>query len=327
VKLAAALLLLLPGCASATPAEALRVKYERMKPFMRNAVEREVLDVSYRALEEGRRDGRWMRVNLEDLMAHARQESGGVLDALAEGRDISSFRSVGHTVWGFHQLPSNDLLGFISFSVWQTITPNYLWFGKDISPKLAALYARAGSESTQGSCSPIPNGFPRKGFDGMNDELAAAVEAEPALHAKVIAALVDENYRERGVRSPAAVRAYFWSAIQKDLEPSMWLNPVRYPDDIAPMPSNHCADNNAKKRGDYGKQVMLGNTYNDRGALYWYAVTRDETEIEQIVRTWSQDRARITKRDYVLLRERGHLRYAEKNPEIYEYVLSHLPAQ
>jgi peptidoglycan/xylan/chitin deacetylase (PgdA/CDA1 family) len=338
------------------PEDALREKYERMVPFTRNRVEREVLDVAYRGLLEGRRTGRWMDVGLEDLMAHARQESGGVIDALAGGGDVARFHAVGTTAWDFHQLPSNDLNGFISFSVWQTITPNYLWLGKDLSPKIADLHRRyvapyrltdaeaSAAQAEECGSGDAPRdqrdafGFTSKMakretvgkakpmFDAMIGELTRALAGEPTLHVEVIAELIARNYRRDGVRSPRAVRSYFWSAIQQNLDPAMWLRSVRYDDDGAPTRENGCLDVNRNKRGDYGKQVVLASSYNDRGMVFWYGVTRDGAALRHLGAAWSSDPARITASDYRWLREQGRLGYADEHPEIYDYVIARLPS-
>jgi hypothetical protein len=349
-----------PGGPS-SPEAILRAKYERLGPLTRNAVEREVLDVAYRGLLDGRRRGLWMDVNLEDLMAHARQESGGVIDALARGEDISHFHSVGTTVWNFHQLSEVNVT---SFGVWQTGAPNVLWLGKDISPKLADLHLRYvdryrltedEAKTIGASCAAYvpergekdawsflkkiaimeaPNGPERA--KAVNEELVrelgAVLAGEPELHAKVVAALLEKNYQRGGVRSPNAVRATLWPAIQTNLDPKMWLMPVRFDDDRPPSPEGGCLDNNRARRGDYGKQVVLGSSYNDRGMVYWYAATGDQAALDGIARAWASDPARLVPGDYATLRGLGYLRYltaatvpgSPSAPAIYEQVVARL---
>lgn len=326
--------------------DALKKKYTRMRWHCRNAVEEEVLRVIYEGLSWGRERGMFMHINIEDLMAEARQESGGTIDRLAQGKDLSPEGSIGTTVWNFHQIPGNDLNGLISLSVWQGITHNYLIYGRKFSDKIQKLVEdyvyKYGIDpgNTNPDDKAIAKGVwaysanmekvegkekAKELAEQFLQRLVDIVSEDPTIHVKVIASLIEENYATYGVDSPNAIRAYFWLAIQKNLDPKNWLNPVRYDDDVPPAPENNFTDNNVSKRGDYAKQVVLGNTYNDRGIIYWYVATNDEMAMRQMIKAWEKDPARLTKEDYLGMREKGYFSFEKEWPGVVYLITSMLP--
>lgn len=339
------------------PEAALSKKVELMLPHCRTNLEKEVLRVSHLGLLWGRRNNDFRDVQLEDLMAHARQESGHVLDLLDRGEKLDPAGAIGTNAWDFHSKSTNDLLGYTSFSVWQDILPHYLLHGRHYSSKItklwnvyvapypadradALIYGPAGHNGPITSeMQQMANAFrfypqmvkkegeelARAKVAKLVTEMTSTLAAEPELHVKVTAHLIQKNYRISGPRTPEAIRRYFCIEIQRNLKPESWINPVRFDDDIAPSPANGNTDNNGLKRGDYGKQIVLGSSYNDRGMMYWYAVTRDSKRLREIVGNWAGDPASLRRSDYEMLHAKGWLKYESTHPELYRDVLSQLP--
>lgn len=311
-----------------TPVEALEKKYQLMQPFARGKQELEILRVSYETLVWGRKQNLWLDVTLEDLMAHARQESAQVIDMLEQGKDIKPAKAIGTNLWDFRMVPENDINGFISYSVWQTVEVHYLVLGRRFSPNIEKLYqdvivkyseatpweykAKIVAKEGEAQAKVVINKF--------LEDLTTIVARNPELHVKIVADLMASHYKDIGVRAPDAIRSYFWIDIQKNLNPANWLNPVIVAADRA-----YTNDPNAGVRGDYGKQIVLGNFYNDRGMVFWYGVNGDAKALERIVAAWKNDPAHLRKADYKFLREKKYLGYESKNPELFQYILSKLP--
>ncbi len=309
-----------------TPVEALDKKYKLMQPFARGKQELEILRLSYETLVWGRKQNLWHDVTLEDLMAHARQESAQVIDMLEQGKDIKSAKAIGTNLWDFRMVPENDINGYISYSVWQTVEVHYLVLGRKFSPNIEQLYqdvivkyseanpweykAKIIAKEGEAQAKVIINKF--------LEDLTTVVSRNPELHVKIVADLMAGHYKEIGVRAPDAIRSYFWIDIQKNLNPANWLNPVI-------VAADRYADPSAGVRGDYGKQIALGNSYNDRGMVFWYGVNGDAKALGRMVDAWKNDPARLKKADYELLKEKNYLTYESKNPETYQYILSKLP--
>lgn len=304
----------------------LEQKRDMMLKHANGGVERELINRAYEVLVEGKAQGKWKNVALEELMGYANQESKEALQKM-EQEGVT-----GDAVWLFKSPAGEDLCGYISWSVFQLVTANYLELGYQYNAGFTKLYQDyvvkynatvwdftdkiREVEGVERS---------RELFAQLVDRFDAIFASDPEIHIKVACDIITANYATYGTRAPNAIREYFWLMIQKNLNPDNWLNPVRYDDDIPPTPENGNTDNNAYKRGDFGKQVMLGTFYNDRGMIYWFAVTQDEQEISKIVNIWSSDPARLKKADYQLLKDKGYLQYIEKYPEIYDYVYSRLP--
>lgn len=230
-------------------------------------------------------------------------------------------------------VPSNDLLGNVSWSVWQAITANYMVYGRYFSDSLASYYSdfivKYGLEAGQNitvekadinHINKATNLFKKKLteiegeekakqiLNSLLDNIGEVIKDKPTLHVQVIASLVQANCNWLDVRNPSAVRAYYWLNYQQNLNPKSWLSSV------------HIAD--ITLRGDYGKQVTLGNSYNGHGFLFWYLITGDYAAIEQINEQWKDDLARITKTDLMTLKNEGFIHYSE---EIYNNLLALLP--
>jgi hypothetical protein len=311
----------------------LRTKYRLMLGHTRNEAEKEVLKAIYNGVLKMRQNGRNEDVTMEDLMAHALQEAKGLIDRLANDEPLPD-NARGHTLWDIRMVPGNDLLGNVSWSVWQAITANYLIYGRHFNDSLASYYKdfivkyglEAGQQITAEDAdidhiNKATNLFKKKlkEIEGeekaqqmlsqLLDKVSVVIQDKPVLHVQVIASLVQANYHWLGVRNPNAVRAYYWLQYQQHLNPDAWLGSV------------HAAD--ITLRGDYGKQVTLGNSYNDRGFLFWYTVTGDYAAIIQINEQWKDDAARITKADLERLKKEGFIHYSD---EIYSKLRALLPA-
>ncbi len=310
----------------------LETKYQLMLAHTRNSAEEEILDAVYKGVLEMRQNGLNEDVNMEDLMAHALQKAKTLIDRLAKDEPMPD-NARGQTLWDIRMVPGNDLLGNVSWSVWQAITANYLIYGRHFNDSLARYYddfmVKYGLEAGQNisaeeadinHINKATNLFKKKlrEIEGeekaqqllsrLLDDVGAVIKDKPTLHVQVIASLVQANYNWLGVRDPDAVRAYYWLDYQQNLHPEAWLGSV------------HTAD--ISKRGDYGKQVTLGNSYNDRGFLFWYAVTGDYAAIHLINEQWKHAAAQITKQDLKTLKQQGFIHYSD---EIYQKLLSVLP--
>lgn len=310
--------------------DALERKFLAMQPYARGVRELEIMRLAYETLLWGRKQGMWMDVNLEDLMAHARQESNEVIELLEKGKSINSAHAVGSTLWDFRMVPENDINGYISYSIWQTVEVHYLLLGRKFSPEIEKLYQdvivkyaedapwqykeKIAAKEGEAQAKVIVNKF--------LDDLTKIVSNVPALHVKIVSELIAEHYKDIGVRAPNAIRTYFWIDIQRNLNPDNWLNPVIVSGERLLLTVD---DVHAGVRGDYGKQVALGNSYNDRGMIFWYGVTADFRAIGRMIREWKQDPAHLIKADYQKLKDQKYLTYESKYPEIFEYVLSKLP--
>lgn len=332
--------------ASMSAQEVLDKKYQMMSQVTHGKIEQQILDAVYKGFSWGRVHGKWPLVNMEDLMAHARQESSQVLDMLEAGKtDLRSAGTVGSTLWGYYSNPGQDLTGAISFSVWQGVEVEYLLSGRKYSDELNQIYkdymvkyAFDGNDNLDeetrenkawGYKKKIKDAAGEKEadkiFQSLIDRIVKTCSADPSIHVKIMADLLTKHFENEGAHSPLAIRSYFLNSIQRNLNPDNWLAPVRFKDDILPSKANNYTDNNFHKRGDYGKQVVMGNTYNDRGMIYWYGVTRDHQTINQIVDIWSSDPARLKKADYQLLSDKGYLRYKTKDAATFDYLMRVLP--
>lgn len=311
----------------------LETKYRLMLAHARNSAEKEILGVIYKGVLEMRQNELNKDVNMEDLMAHALQEAKLLIDRLANDEPMPD-NARGRTLWDIRMVPGNDLLGNVSWSVWQAITANYLIYGRNFNDSLASYYddfiVKYGLEAGQNitaeeadidHINKATNLFKKKlkEVEGeekaqhllshLIDNVGAVIKNKPTLHVQVIASLIQANYNWLGVRNPFAVRAYFWFNYQQNLHPDAWLGSV------------HASD--ISQRGDYGKQVTLGNSYNDRGFLFWYVVTGDYAAIQHINEQWKYDPAQITKKNLKNLKKEGFIHYSD---EIYRKLLALLPA-
>lgn len=318
-------------------------KVKRLQPYVRGKQEAEILRVSAQTLRWAVQNNLWPDVTLEDLLAHARQESNDVLNRLDAKREIRSIGGIGSSVWDFRMVPTNDLNGFVSYSVWQAVEVNYLTVGRLYDEELNRIYKDyivkysfdGVEEVDPETLESAPWGYKekiaaaegeaqaKKLIDQLLRRISKRTTAHPELHVKVIAHLIQANYDTFGVRSPDAIRNYFWLEIQRSLNPDNWLQPVIVKNDQSPA-STGGTDIHADKRGDYGKQVALGNSYNDRGMIYWYTVSGDDKRRRQLIDAWKNDPARLRKADYQKLKDSGFLKYMEKQPDVFEKVMAAL---
>ncbi|WP_147372182.1 hypothetical protein [Mariniphaga sediminis] len=311
---------------SMTIKEKLDTKKDLMLSYTINQVEEEIITRCYFVLLKGQKNGNWLNVELEDLISHALQESKGELVAM------NKEKIKGKEIWNFRSHPANDLSGLISWSVFQAVTANYLEIGRTFHTGIDTLYAENVTKyqatvwnfSTKMKEAEGEEGARLK-FTHMINRLEHILWDNPDIHVRVICELIQKHYDSLGIRSPNAIREYFWLMIQKNLNPSHWLNPVRFHDDIPPSSSNGYVDNNAHKRGDYGKQVVLGNSYNDRGMIFWYAASQDKERIERMIQMWKSDPAHLKDDDYKTLKRKGYLRYMNTHSKLYNTVLAYLP--
>lgn len=323
---------------------AMKKKYELMLPHTRNSVEKEVLGVLHYALTNAKKNGQFLDVNMEDMMSHAIQEGASLMSALSNNDTarLAKIKAKGTNIWDIRMDASNDVFGQISWSVWQTITENYLIYGKIYSPQINQIYkdyvVKYGLDGKDSKDNVTmfrgAKTYPQKMKVALGEKTAAAKQAEvlnalnrllaqdPSLHVKVTAELISRNYKPLGVRSPVAIRSYYALVLQKNLNPGAWFKPVHFKNDQGAKDPRHSTE-----RGDYAKQITLGSLYNDRGMMFWYGVTRDGKSIQAMIDQWRKDPARLKKADYQFLKDGNYLAYVKRNPEIYAYVLSQLPAQ
>jgi hypothetical protein len=307
--------------------EGLNKKLELLSAYCRNDIEREVLELCHETVLWLHTNRGWDEVEIEDLMAHGLQESYGTLQALADGRSATRLGVVGDRLWTYHSRPSNDLLGLISWSVWQAVTPQMLHLGREYSSELAKLYKEYITDYEAGIWNFKTKMIEKDGKEKAQENyqrlvasMTEILEKHPGLNSLIAAHIIRANYDSFGPCDPRAIRSYFWLTIQKNLNPKKWLAKVRFPDDIPPTKENGWEDNNAHKRGDYGKQVLLGNDYNDRGTIFWHAAAGDEKSILQLVQAWHEDPARLRQKDYDKLKGKGSLKWAEEDPEMFRYI-------
>lgn len=207
-----------------------------------------VLRTGYEALGRGRARGKWADVGLEDLWAHAIKE-GSILFEDPNKR------------WGkTGPEETKDLIGQTTIGPWQMTVHN-----------VRAVYG------------------PRHGAspDWSDAEVYAWARENPRLQAAMIADLIAENYRDQGVRNPYAIQRYFWlEAFAKgQIGQGPWDSSVL----ATPPPGGSwkdLTDEDKRRTGFYGKQLVCGTKTNPRGLLYWLAVTNDADGIRALLRAW-----------------------------------------
>lgn len=149
------------------------VKYERLRvhPRWQGAGPEEVLRVAYETLRDGKAKGEWPDVGLEDLLAHALQESGGMMDRPDR-------------MWGATgAAETKDFLGQTTIGVWQITVNN----------------ARGGLGRKHG----VEAG-------GSPAQVVDFCVKNPGAQAAMICDLIQGHYAHYGRRSPYAFQAYFW---------------------------------------------------------------------------------------------------------------------
>jgi len=271
----------------------LETRYERivarMEPFGEGG--KIVLDVAHDVLSEGRADGKWDLVGLEDLWAESIKE-GGVLFNKPEKR------------WGKTTAEeTRDMIGQTTIGPWQITVTNV--------------------KNEYG----LPYGVQE---DWSNNQVMDYCREHPEIQAKMISDYIQKAYTQYGKRSPYGIQRYFWleAYVKGEIGQGEWdksVLPVAPDGDWRKLTPEMKADT-----GFYAKQLVCGNSHNPHGLLYWLCVTGDGEGIRDLLRTWRDQKKMIwdaDKKDAVLTDEPGHfaihaedLKYMERFPECHSRV-------
>ncbi len=213
-----------------------------------------VLDVAYQVLREGRAEGKWSLVGLEDLW----------VESIQEGRTLYNDPD---RRWGMTSAKeTKDMLGQNTVGVWQLTVDN-------IKNKYGLPY---GVRS-----------------DWSNAQVLDFCHEHPEIQGRMIADYVQEAYTKYGRRSPYGIQRYFWLEGyvrgwigQGEWDKSVLATP---PDrDWKKLTPEMKADT-----GFYAKQIVLGWRGNSRGLLYWLWVTGDQEGIREVLRIWRDQRVMV----------------------------------
>ena len=247
-------LLFLAGCVSTSKRSEDAVltdldrRYEailtRMEPYGEGG--RIVLDVAYRVLREGKADGRWPWVGLEDLWAESIQE-GSILFNKPDRR------------WGKTTAEeTKDMIGQTTIGPWQITVTN-----------VKTKYG-------------LPYGVHP---DWPDAKVYVYCRDHPEIQVKMISDYIQEAYTDYGRRSPYGIQRYFWieAYVRGWIGKGRWdksVLPTAPDGDWTKLTPEMKADT-----GFYAKQLLVGGNHNP-GLLYWLWVTGDEAAIRQALRTW-----------------------------------------
>ena len=211
-----------------------------------------VLDVAYNVLREGKAEGKWPLVGLEDLWAESIKE-GGILFNQPEKR------------WGKTTAEETaDMIGQTTIGPWQITVTN-----------VKTIYG-------------LPYGISP---DWPDAKVYVYCRDHPEIQAKMISDYIQEAYSKYGKRSPYGIQRYFWlEAYVRGWigQAEEWDKSVlpKAPDgDWTKLTPEMKADT-----GFYAKQLLLGSVHNKRGLLYWLWVTEDKEGIKETLRTWRDQR-------------------------------------
>jgi hypothetical protein len=212
---------------------------------------RAVLDVAYRVLREGRAEGRWPLVGLEDLWAEAIKE-GAVLFNRPERR------------WGW---PDADKavyeLAQKAIGPWQITIRN-----------IRHVYGR-------------PYGIEP---DWPDPQVYEYCRDHPEIQASMAADYIQEAYEKYGRRGPYGIQRYYSlrAFVRGEIGAGAWDSPV-VPAGRGgkASPSTRAMKVNT---GFYAKQVLLGTRANPHGLIYWLWVTGDHDGIRDVLQTWYDQR-------------------------------------
>jgi hypothetical protein len=215
---------------------------------------REVLEVAYRALREGRAGGRWPLVGLEDLWAEAIKE-GAVLFNRPDRR--WGLESIDETVDGLHST---------AIGPWQITIRN-----------LRHIYGR-------------PYGVEPDWPDGR---VYAFCRDHPEIQVRTIADYIQEAYEKYGRRGPYGIQRYFSlrAYVRGTIGLGRWDLPV-WPAAPSGDPARITPAQKANT-GFYAKQLLLGTRTQPHGLVYWLWVTGDLDAIREVLRVWRDQRCLI----------------------------------
>ncbi len=152
---------------------ALDVKFERCAahPRWKGPGPEQVVRVAYETLRDGKARGEWPDVGLEDLLAHALQEAGGLMERPDR-------------MWGATgAAETKDFLGQTTIGIWQITVAN----------------ARGGLGRKRG----IDAGW-------TPEQVVDHCTKNPGVQAAMISDLIQGHYTHYGRRSPYAIQSYFW---------------------------------------------------------------------------------------------------------------------
>lgn len=212
-----------------------------------------VLEIAYKALLEGKAEGKWADVGIEDLWAHAIKEGAGLFN------DPS--RRWGKTT----AEETKDLIGQTTIGPWQITINN-----------VKNIYGK-------------PYGIAE---DWPDEKVYAFCRDHPDVQVKMIADYIHLSYSTFGRRTPYAIQRYFWldGYVRGWIGRGEWDKSVlcEPPDgnwrNITPeMKAN---------TGFYAKQLVCGWRSNSHGLLYWLWVTRDDAAMRDLLRAW-RDQPRL----------------------------------
>lgn len=254
--------LLLVSCKSSPkapgfdPVADLDRRYERLVPHIGPFGEggKIVLDVAYHALREGKAEGKWSLVGLEDLWAECIKEGRGLFNDPARR-------------WGKTTAEeTKDLIGQTTIGPWQITVTN-----------VKTIYG-------------IPYGISPEWSDA---EVYAFCRDHPEVQAKMISDYIQGSYSKYGRRSPHAIQYYFWleAYVKGWIGQGAWDKSVlaEPPDgDWRKLTPEMKADT-----GFYAKQLLLGSRGNPYGLLYWLCITGDEPAILDTLRVWRDQKKMV----------------------------------
>ena len=214
-----------------------------------------VLDVAYNVLKEGKAEGKWPVVGLEDLWAECIKE-GAVLFNRPDRR------------WGKTTAEETaDMIGQTTIGPWQITVTN-----------VKTIYG-------------LPYGITP---DWPDAKVYVYCRDHPEVQAKMISDYIQEAYTKYGKRGPYGIQRYFWlEAYVKGWigQSEIWDKrciPQAPDGDWRKLTPEMKADT-----GFYAKQLLLGSKNNPRGLLYWLWVTSDRDGIKEALRTWRDQKKMV----------------------------------
>lgn len=245
-----------------------------------------VLDTAYQVLREGKAEGKWSKVGLEDLWAESIKEGRGLFN--------DPERRWGKTT----AAETKDMIGQTTIGPWQITITN-----------VKNIYG-------------LPYGITPEWTDA---EVYAFCRDNPEVQAKMISDYIQEAYTKYGKRGPYGIQRYFWleAYVKGWIGQGAWDKSVL--PDPPDGDWRKLTDEMKQDTGFYAKQLLLGSYYNTHGLLYWLWVTGDEKGIREALETWRDQRLMVWDEeldDAVLTDQPGNfaiqpedLRYLEDEPD------------